>query len=287
MQWPSVARLAGGLLDYNHVTTCGVTVSIKANGTNVGIGHDGTLYGRRWAMQSTETYQKVPLDSVKAVKINDIGAILKKTFGVDKFIVYGEFIVRDLPKNDGFKKGEFYVFGIVCVGTPKAVPGFNVIWSPQREGTFIIGMNPRLETTLNGLCTCVPSTDYVNLEVAFYAHSDVFETNEGLVITFKVGQRTRTEITNGLPPSNKFFQCFKHTRAGIPKDLKILRNLKPRTSLIEGVIGALTPESDEMGRSVWTEVTSAETKYDTDVDINTIIKEVGEARAEESRCVIE
>lgn len=287
MSWPSVARLSGGLLDYHYVSNCGVTVSLKANGTNVGVGCDGTLYGRRCPLQTTDCYQKVSLENVKAVKIDGIATILKEKFGVDEFVVYGEFIVKDIPKNDGFKKGGFYVFGIICTGNPKVVPGFNVIWTPERTGTFIIGMNPLLEQTLRGLCTCVPSTDHINLEDALKVYEGVFDTNEGLVITFKIGKRTRTEISENLPPSNKFFQIFKHTTAGVPKDLKILRKIQPRTPLIQDIIDLFTSVSPDISRSIRMEVASAESKYDCDQDIGTIIREVAEAREEERRCFIQ
>lgn len=64
-------------------------------------------------------------------------------------------------------------------------------------------------------------------------------------------------------------------------------NGQPRTPLIQDIIDLFTSVSPDISRSIRMEVASAESKYDCDEDISTIIREVAEAREEERRCFIQ
>ena len=80
--------------------TLGGDATAKLDGTNVGKGLDGGMYGRRWEIPENEKmYQNTPLDAVHAA---DIGAVrdglataLGDTTSLDKatrFVVYGELM---------------------------------------------------------------------------------------------------------------------------------------------------------------------------------------------------
>ena len=116
----AIAALSGG------------TATAKLDGTNVGKGVDGTLYGRRWVIaEGTETYQKVPLGSVRAADVLAVrdavagalreagGAAEAEALGAGacRFVVYGELMCNPglYDYSEAGLAGAWLAFGVVVV----------------------------------------------------------------------------------------------------------------------------------------------------------------------------
>lgn len=235
------------------------TATTKLDGTNVGIDHDGNLYGRRTRIASDAThYQKCPIDALRgrAPEIISLRTKLAKMTGFDgklddcPLVLYGELCCNRLY--DYEEAGDFKawrIFGVVIditagasVGGPELVNAFEVtglkaVFCPHdsledAKGLIRLAMCERLRDIIEGTDGVIKRSKAVCCLQEVYRGSlvNLVHDNMGWMASAKGEGLVLAHQVFGLDASSDLTK-WKCSHEPQPKNIKLLRDLQERLCL--------------------------------------------------------